>query len=248
MRPVWVLLMMSVIALSGCAGEEAAADEAAADCEADCGDEETSTPLEDEETPVPGQEAPAEPTNETVAPVPNTPPTASLVPDMTEVEVAVSVSFAINGSDDDGDELFFSFDADGDGVEETNGSALPVTHVFSYSAAGTYEASLFVTDGNATAWQNVTITVAEGVPEIEDRGWYFFDPVTQMCDVKSYTDYGGAVYVSGMGGAGTWVMIETNMVPGLQAENNHPARDYPTPVGGFALDIPDCKDGDLVAV
>lgn len=82
-------------------------------------------------------------------------------------------------------------------------------------------------------------------PQVEDRGEYTFDPATGLCHAKEYTDVGdaGQVYESSLGG-GTWGFAETNGVPGLQYEDNHPLSGT-----GAGEELPvdaDCTNGDQV--
>lgn len=85
-------------------------------------------------------------------------------------------------------------------------------------------------------------------PQPEDRGEYIYHPDTGLCEAKTYTDVGdaGQVYQSDIGG-GTWAFAETNGVPGLQYENNHPLAGQ----SGGVFDLPvedDCTNGDQATV
>lgn len=84
-------------------------------------------------------------------------------------------------------------------------------------------------------------------PQPEDRGEYIYHPDTGLCEAKDYTDVGdsGEVYQSDIGG-GTWVFAETNGIPGLQYEDNHPLSGEGA---GFELPVDgDCMDGDQTTV
>lgn len=83
-------------------------------------------------------------------------------------------------------------------------------------------------------------------PETEDFGEYVLELATGHCHASDYTDaVPGQVYQSGLGG-GTWVFAETNGVPGLQYEDNHPGSGGGA---GFELGVDSrCADGDQVVV
>ena len=85
-------------------------------------------------------------------------PTALLEASAVSGQAPLIVSFTLNGSDPDGDNLTWSFDADGDGQDEINGTLLPAAYEHTYDV-GTFLANLTVSDGNLTAFGNVTITV-----------------------------------------------------------------------------------------
>jgi immune inhibitor A len=91
--------------------------------------------------------------------VPNGPPTAVAQAKPTEVDAGEEVTFDGSASFDDvqpASELDYEWDFEGDGTFDANGQT--VTHA--YDAAGTYEATLRVTDaGGLSDTDSVTVTV-----------------------------------------------------------------------------------------
>lgn len=178
---------------------------------------------------------------------PNTPPTANVTADVDNGTAPLVVNFTLNGTDADGDALNWTFDADGDGTPEANGTTLPATVQHTYNETGEFRAALNVTDGNASVTAFRLVVVAEGgeASGLVERDEYFWEPATGMCHAKEYEELGPGVYESGYGG-GTWIIVEDNDVEGLQFENNHPLADVPN--SGAAMTFADpCTDGDQVA-
>lgn len=176
------------------------------------------------------------------APVPNQPPGANLTADIDNGTAPLAVNFTLNATDLDGDLLNWTFDADGDGTLEANGTSadLPMNVSFTYNATGEFRAALNVTDGNASVTAFRLIVVAEGAGSLVERDDYFFDPATGMCHAKEYEELAPGVYAWG-----DWTMVEDNDVDGLQLENNHPARAVPF----FNLALEDaCVSGDQTAL
>jgi glucose/arabinose dehydrogenase len=92
----------------------------------------------------------------------NNPPTAVASANPTSGPAPLTVQFNGSGSSDpDGDPLTYSWDLNGDG---TYGDSTAVNPSFTYSTAGTYTATLKVTDSHAasTVSAPVTITVGSG--------------------------------------------------------------------------------------
>lgn len=102
-------------------------------------------------------------TSASSAPQPNQPPVAELAADTTSGTVPLNVTFSLGGSDPDGDALDWTLDADGDGTAEENGTGLPATFKFTYTAAGNFTANFTVTDGKASASKTAVVSVAEAV-------------------------------------------------------------------------------------
>lgn len=187
---------------------------------------------------------------------PNRAPILTFTTSVESGEVPLEVRFQIQPQDVDGQELTFALDVDGDGESDAEGriphsnstyEAFNFTHT--YTRAGSYNVTAAISDGEATARTTTVIEAlapgASGDPDFIDRGWYLFEVATGQCHVKDYQDVApGLVYVATLSG-GTWVLVENNGVEGLQVEDNHPLSDQGA---GFELDIPDCTDGDLVAV
>lgn len=77
----------------------------------------------------------------------------------------------------------------------------------------------------------------------EDFEEYTLDTETGLCEAKDYVEAAAGVYQSNFGG-GTWVMNESNGVPGLQYEDNHPLSGTGV---GFELAVDSrCVGGDQV--
>lgn len=84
----------------------------------------------------------------------------------------------------------------------------------------------------------------EPADELLDMGEYTLNVATGQCDAKEYDETAPGVYSSGLGG-GTWTMSETNDIPGLQLEDNHPGAGS----GAGLFDLPvdaRCINGDQV--
>lgn len=174
---------------------------------------------------------------------PNTPPTANVTADVDNGTAPLVVNFTLNGTDADGDALNWTFDADGDGTPEANGTTLPATVQHTYNETGEFRAVLNVTDGedNATVVRLIVVAEGDGGGEgaLVERDDYFFDPATGMCHAKEYEELGPGVYAWG-----DWTILEDNDVDGLQLENNHPAKAVPF----FNLELEDaCTAGDQIA-
>lgn len=182
-------------------------------------------------------------------PVPNQPPVANLTADIDNGTAPLAVNFTLDASDTDGDDLTWTFDADGDGIPDANGTHadLPLVLAHTFNATGQFRAALNVSDGNASIVAIHLVVVQEGgaAAEFEDRGAYLFEFATGHCHAKDYTENPPGVYTSAIGG-GTWVFLEDNDIEGLQYEDNHPASGLGL---GFELPVePDCVAGDLTAV
>ncbi len=211
MRVTIVSSLVLFAALSGCLADEATPASTTASTTASSDDNSTASPT---------------PTNTSVSVAPNTPPTANLSSDAPNGTAPLNVTFTVNGTDVDGDNLTWTLDADGDGTADYNGTELPSEVVHEYLDAGNYTAFLNVTDGENFTTANLTIVV-----EVPASG-------SLACDRPGATSVGGEFYVVSEGG--DWVFMESNGMPGLQVENNHPIGDplwvNPTWVG--------CADGD----
>lgn len=166
------------------------------------------------------------PTTTAPAPGPNSPPTANLTSDVANGTVPLNVTFTIDGSDADGDELTWTLDADGDGTEDFNGTGVPTAVTYEFNETGSFTAVLKVTDGEAFAEATVMIAVEEAAAaEPKEDDWAVWDELGQ-CHAKGAIEIPAAgYYVHERGdppgtalllGAGTWVYEESNGVEGLQ--------------------------------
>ncbi len=138
-----VLLSCAVI-LSGCLSS---------------GDEKEAEPATVGTTPPPasGPAAPEDPDGP--APTPNTAPTATVTADNLTGVAPLGVTFDLDGMDADGDAVTWTFDADGDGTPDAEGTDLPATAAHTYSAVGNFSALLVVSDGTDATEANLTIVV-----------------------------------------------------------------------------------------
>ena len=89
----------------------------------------------------------------------DTPPSATLVAVPVQGAPPLEVTFTINATDPDGDNITWSLDANGDGAEDHNGTTVPATVVFSFAAAGSFVANLTVTAGNVSVHAEAPITI-----------------------------------------------------------------------------------------
>lgn len=76
----------------------------------------------------------------------------------------LNVTFTLKGSDSDGDELTYTFDADSTNPVEKSGKGteFPVTFVFQYKTAGNFTAVLSVSDGKNVTKATQSVKVAAG--------------------------------------------------------------------------------------
>ena len=146
-------LLMIAIILPGCLAdpaEPAAATDTASPSASQSGNETTDT-------------------GSAAANVTNTPPVANVSAEPTNGSMPLLVNFTITISDDDGDALNWTLDADADGATDASGDATNTSANFTYVVEGLYNATLNVTDGTDTVSANVTINVtagAGGVPMV----------------------------------------------------------------------------------
>lgn len=99
-------------------------------------------------------------TSATTNGAPNHPPTASMLANTTG-EAPLNVTFLLNGTDADGDALAWTLDF-GDNSTLANGTGLPANVTHFYAAAGLFNATLLVSDGNATTNATLTLSLAAG--------------------------------------------------------------------------------------
>lgn len=157
MRTAVVAGLLAFVALAGCVSEEPVehGPRKLASEDAD--------PFNDRNSTLIAQPGPQEQGED--APEANEPPVAHLSADTENGTVPFNVTFTLEGTDPDGDPLSWTFDADGDGVEEANGTVLPGEFTFSFTEAGLYKASLNLSDGLQVADTTLFInaTAAGGV-------------------------------------------------------------------------------------
>lgn len=138
--------------------------------------------------------APSEPGE----PEANQAPTGTLSASITQGEVPVDVAFTFEGSDPDGDALSWTFDANGDGTFEAEGTELPAAYNHSYADTGSYLANFTLSDGDLSTSYEVTINAtaaAEAAPDFSTivisgtiSGLYVAEPVVTGAGPGYITD------------------------------------------------------------
>lgn len=144
----WILLLLVAPALAGCT-EPGGTDLEPQDAEPEGGPEPTPEPEPGTE---PGDGEPG-----------GAPPTATLTADVTTGDAPLEVTFTLDGSDPDGDDLAWTFDADGDGTADEEGDELPATVVHTFGA-GNHTARLVVSDGEDEADATLRVESVEPAP------------------------------------------------------------------------------------
>lgn len=99
--------------------------------------------------------------NGTAEDVANTLPQATLDADNLTGEAPMDVTFTIDASDDDGDELTWTLDVDGDQVPDAEGDELPTTYTHTYAEGFTGNASLVVSDGTEEVATAIALDIAD---------------------------------------------------------------------------------------
>lgn len=143
-----VILITIAAVLSGCLNGD----------DADPAPTDTTTSTEDTNGNV--TTSPPETTEEDV----NAAPVPELTADLTTGDAPLLVTFAIAGDDADGDALTWTLDADGDGTSDADGTEVPGTFAFNYTAAGNYSALLTMSDGTDEATATLNLTISEAAP------------------------------------------------------------------------------------
>lgn len=136
---VWALGLVVCVVLSGCSG--GGGDDAT----------DTETGASDDPTTGPGGSTSGGTTtsgpSSTTGGTGNRPPTATISPSAVAGGVPFMVNFTLDANDADGDELAWSFDADGDATADVTTGTLPLVFAFTYEIAGTFTATFEVNDG-----------------------------------------------------------------------------------------------------
>lgn len=91
----------------------------------------------------------------------NGPPNATLTASDLTGAAPLTITFTINASDPDGNELKWFFDADGDKTTDANGTQFPATADFTYNVPGEFVANLTVSDGSQNSSATVTLNITE---------------------------------------------------------------------------------------
>lgn len=71
--------------------------------------------------------------------------------------IPVRVNFTLTGTDQDGDDLTWNIDVNGDGRTDQSGDKLPATVSHNYTATGKYNVTYSLSDGTDTSTYHVTI-------------------------------------------------------------------------------------------
>lgn len=111
----------------------------------------------------------------------NRAPTAQLTAPSHQGDAPFNVTFRLDGSDDDGDELAWTLDADGDGVTDAEGMELPTQVVHLFDEPGLYTAALNVTDGTLHTATTLQINVTEAGPAGPEFPLSFSGDVVASC-------------------------------------------------------------------
>jgi hypothetical protein len=121
-------------------------------------------PAEQTGSPAPSSGAPSESSTPPQVPV-NRAPNITLNASLANGTAPLLVFFNLTAVDDDQDNLTWTFDADADGIPEASNanSTLPATLNFTYVAAGIFNATFNVTDGNVSVNQRVSIEVLAAI-------------------------------------------------------------------------------------
>lgn len=213
-RALQVLPIVAMLAIAGCLGG---------------GNEPSSDETE------PGPDATQVGGNETGGPATgvNAPPVAAVTANVTNGSAPLNVTFTLEGSDEDGDNLTWEFDADGDGDAAHDGNVLPATVNVTFNETGLYLAVLRVSDGthmvNATAEVNVTAAVSgSNVLYLVGDGstTIVTDPTSAQADTGQPFVTDKALSASGNGGSKSTFVVAPSGNPTL-------ARNYllPTFIG-----------------
>ncbi|MEA3143945.1 MAG: hypothetical protein QOG31_1269 [Thermoplasmata archaeon] len=157
-------------------------------------------------------------------------PTAAIAASAVNGTAPLNVTFALTGSDGDGDALNWTLTY-GDG-NQTVGGGLPANATHGFHLGGNFTVTLFVTDGhgNATATVLVRVVALPGGPNI--------------CNVEPDQTAGPFYYSSAEGG--NWVFMESNKIPGLQVGNTSPTGPDGGGIGEAFPGWADCVNADTL--
>ena len=159
-------LLLATMVLAGCTSEnEPQSDDVNVGTDAST----SAAPSVDPSVPDTGEEknGTPDPTTGTPQPKANVAPVAELTSDVTEGTVPFDVVFEFAADDEDGDELSWTLDVDGDGEVETEGTSLPANFTYTFDAAGDYTALFSVSDGEETVNRTLEILALDAVAGTE---------------------------------------------------------------------------------
>lgn len=145
-----MLLALALVTLGGCT-EDGTIDPPLGDAPSDGN---TTTP-----PPTPGGGG-TDPTNAT-----NTPPVANLTTDAVNGTAPLNVTFTLDATDAEGDNLTWILAVNG--TEVANGTALPATVEHNFTEPGNLTVLLRVSDGDATGDASLVVVVEAGIVDAE---------------------------------------------------------------------------------
>lgn len=158
MRVVASALVVLCIVLAGCSGGDSTSTSSSDGTSGPSGTGSTSTSRS-------GTSTTATATTTTANPSSNTPPSGSLSVSVPAGAVPLNVTFTIDGTDRDGDDLSWKLDVTGDGEPESTTeapAAFPATYSHTYAVEGVYNATLTITDGKTDSKFHVLVNATSG--------------------------------------------------------------------------------------
>ncbi|MGB1585954.1 MAG: PKD domain-containing protein [Thermoplasmatota archaeon] len=175
-RVALVALFLISMAMAGCAGDDA--DSEPTEPEPITSGEETTTTT----TSTTSQSSEPDEGDERV----NQSPGLTLVASVLRGEAPLSVDFNLSATDPDGDTLFWTLDADGDGTADFEGMEANFTlnATFDYAEPGVFTANFTVSDGEFDLAKTLEVNVTSAPVEVEADvpHWYFSaDPDAATC-------------------------------------------------------------------
>jgi hypothetical protein len=135
----------------------------------------------------------------TAAPAPNHAPTALVTATTGNGTAALNVTFALAGTDADGDALNWTL-AFGDAAANRTGAALPANVTHSYNVTGLVNVTFSVTDGKNTTQARLALNLTAGGPShlaaaLTDGAGDSQNPFTDLLDATATYDAGTLVAV-----------------------------------------------------
>ncbi len=196
MRP-WAVALFIGLSLAGCFGGDGDGDGTPTPSATP---EPSTTPAATTTRPPTTSPAPSpSPSPAPTEPENNRAPRAVLLASSGGGQAPVVVNFTFDAHDVNGDDLAWSFDADGDGMDDLQGTQadLPASTNFTYNATGLFNATFTVTDGfrNAAEALPITVSAAPAQP------FFTFQATTdQPCQVFCSNDPVLGVFATGANG------------------------------------------------
>ncbi len=216
-------LMLLTVAVAGCTDDEPAPAEGDGSTGGETGQNGSDNGETGGETGDTGGETGTESGNETE----NVAPEVTVALGDYSGTIPFDVNVTINATDADGDAMTWTLQRDG--ADEADGDSFPGVATLSFDAAGAYNITVAVSDGEATTYANFTIEAAEGEPA-----------GPQVIEVITATWRTGA---GTRGAAASYQLCE-----GPEDGNTIAIRDLTALVPGrtFTATVSDDTDGDAV--